>query len=71
MKLILNQLMDDSSENLNKEVCEDDVSHLYYGDHCNCGKTAKCQSTKCICFLRGVKCQSSCHGSSPTKCINN
>ena len=71
MKLILNQLMDCSSMNLNEEISEDDVSHLYYGDHCSCGKTAKCQSAKCICFIRGVKCQPSCHGSSHTKCTNH
>ena len=70
MKLILSQLLHSSSEKLDEEECEDEISHIYYDDRCSCGKNAKCKSSKCICFIRGVKCQPSCHASSQTKCAN-
>ena len=70
MKLILSQLLVGCSEEVGEAECEDDTSHIYYDDRCSCGKTAKCKSSKCICFIRGVKCQSDCHGSYHTKCAN-
>ena len=72
MALILKQLLEDEKcveeEENNCEV--DEVTMLYYGDQCNCGKMAKCISSKCICFIRGVKCGSECHSSVKTNCTN-
>ena len=40
---------------------KDEVSISYYGEHCSCSKTAKCKSSKCLCFLRDEKCSPECH----------
>ena len=72
MKLILKQMLDTvGSTKTEEDDCEtDEVSCLFYGDQRSCGKTAKCKSSKCICFIRGVKCGSECHGSVKTNCAN-
>ena len=72
MQLILKQLLDtvDSAKTEVGECEPDEVSVLFYGDHCSCGKTAKCKSSKCICFIRGVKCGSECYGFVKTSCTN-
>ena len=72
MKLILKQLIDSLGSTIDEVECEtDEVSCLFYGDNCSCGKTAKCRSSKCICFIRGVKCGSSCHSTTKTNCVNH
>ena len=49
MKLILKQMLDTAeSAKAEEDDCDtDEVSLLFYGDHCNFGKTAKCKSSKC------------------------
>ena len=73
MKLILS-LKETASSSDGSSAAEDEkldeVSFIYYGDHCTCSKLAKCQSTKCLCFIRGVKCGISCHSEGNSKCSN-
>ena len=40
---------------------KDEVSIAYYGETCSCSKTAKCKSSKCLCYLRDEKCTPECH----------
>ena len=73
MQLILNQL--EACEVLAEEDAdtgenEDEVSFIYYGDNCTCSKNSMCKSSKCLCFLRGELCTSSCHSGLKTKCVN-
>ena len=82
MQLILDQLLENvetveieaedevETAEIEAEDGVDEVSFLYYGEHCNCSKQSKCRSKKCLCFLRGDKCSSDCHDLK-TKCANN
>ena len=50
----------ETKDELNEDG-EDEVSLYFYGNGCNCGKTAKCKSAKCICYVRETKCNVECH----------
>lgn len=71
MQLILKQLLETRATKIEEETTEkDEVSFVYYGDQCSCSKTAKCKTSKCICYIRGVKCGPDCHGALKTSCTN-
>ena len=72
MQLILNLLMEggDTPEDEVESAETDEVSFMYYGDYCSCSKTAKCKSSKCLCFIRGEKCSSKCHAELKNNCAN-
>ena len=71
MELILSQLEVENNKLEDEDDDEDDeVSFVYYGEHCNCTKNSMCKSKKCLCFLRGEKCSSKCHQDFKTKCTN-
>ena len=63
MELILDQLTKSKSEpkECHEDLGDDEVSIIYYDDHCSCSKAAKCKSSKCICFIREQKCSIKCH----------
>ena len=79
MELILEQLtatmaksetnVENKNEDEDKNENKDEVSFIYYEDHCSCSKAAKCKSNKCICFIRGQLCSKDCH-SSKSNCCN-
>ena len=59
--LTLKQLLETVETPKSEEPDDDDeVTIMYYGDKCDCSKMAKCKSSKCICFIRGVKCGQDC-----------
>lgn len=72
MKLILQQLLDSVDAEVDVEIGDDqdEVSFMYYSEHCNCKVNAKCKSSKCICFLRSDKCTEKCHDQMQNKCAN-
>ena len=71
MQLILKQLLETVETPKPEEPDDDDeVTIMYYGDKCDCSKMAKCKSSKCICFIRGVKCGQDCHSDQKTNCTN-
>ena len=54
----------------------DDVSALFYESEideetCSCSRKSKCQTSKCICFKKNVKCKPFCHPELSSNCINN
>ena len=69
MQLILKQLTVETPKPEEPDD-DDEVTIMYYGDKCDCSKMAKCKSSKCICFIRGVKCGQDCHSDQKTNCTN-
>ena len=73
MELILKQMMESPMEQeveAEMEVGVDEVSIVYYGENCNCSKTAKCKLSKCLCYIRNEKCTAECHSGAATNCTN-
>ena len=74
MQLILDLLTEGGDVAKSEDVGESDendaVSFIYYGEGCSCSKTAKCKSSKCLCFLRREKCSSKCHSELRNNCTN-
>ena len=70
-QLILDVLQEDTEDVKELDDDIDEVSAVYYGDEtCNCSRSARCKSSKCICYLRGNKCTSACHSDSKSACTN-
>ena len=72
MEFILKQMINDEKNNKVEENFrgeKDEVSISYYGENCSFSKTAKCKSSKCLCFLRDEKCTPEYHDGK-TNCTN-
>ena len=75
MNLILEEMqkaINENEEAKNEEANsdEDETTFVYYGESCTCSRNSMCKSRKCLCFIKGVKCNEKCHGTYESKCSN-